>query len=74
LQDARRPFVTANHAMWQIFEPDLRRRLDALSAEAGIVQRVRAALLELIPGGLATTDGVARTLAISKRTLQRRLG
>jgi AraC-like DNA-binding protein len=74
LQDARRPFVTANHAMWQIFEPDLRRRLDALSAEAGIVERVRAALLELIPGGLATADGVAQTLAISKRTLQRRLG
>lgn len=74
LQDARRPFVTANHAMWRIFEPDLRRRLDALSAEAGIVERVRAALLELIPGGLATADGVAQTLAISKRTLQRRLG
>ncbi|MDN7591323.1 AraC family transcriptional regulator [Burkholderia seminalis] len=74
LQDARRPFVTANHAMWAIFEPDLRRRLDALSAGAGIVERVRAALLELIPGGLATADDVARTLAISKRTLQRRLG
>ncbi|VWB47253.1 AraC family transcriptional regulator [Burkholderia arboris] len=74
LQDARRPFVTANHAMWQIFEPDLRRRLDVLSAEAGTVERVRAALLELIPGGLATVDGVAHTLAISKRTLQRRLG
>ncbi|WP_322085097.1 AraC family transcriptional regulator [Burkholderia sp. BCC1999] len=74
LQDARRPFVTANHAMWAIFEPDLRRRLDALSAGAGIVERVRAALLELIPGGLATADDVARTLGISKRTLQRRLG
>ncbi|MCA3779410.1 MAG: AraC family transcriptional regulator [Burkholderia sp.] len=74
LPDARRPFVTANNAMWQIFEPDLRRRLDALSAEAGIVERVRAALLELIPGGLATADGVAHALAISKRTLQRRLG
>jgi AraC-like DNA-binding protein len=74
LQDARRPFVTANNAMWQIFEPDLRRRLNALSAEAGIVERVRAALLELIPGGVATVDDVARTLAISKRTLQRRLG
>ncbi|VBB16701.1 AraC family transcriptional regulator [Burkholderia stabilis] len=74
LQDARRPFVTANDAMWQIFEPDLRRRLDLLSAEAGIVERVRAALLELIPGGVATVDDVARKLAISKRTLQRRLG
>jgi AraC-like DNA-binding protein len=74
LSDARRPFVTANDAMWQIFEPDLRRRLAALSAEAGIVDRVRAALLDLIPSGLATVDDVARTLAVSKRTLQRRLG
>ncbi|WP_322027881.1 AraC family transcriptional regulator ligand-binding domain-containing protein [Burkholderia sp. BCC1977] len=74
LHDARRPFVTANDAMWQIFEPDLRRRLDALSADAGIAERVRAALLELIPGGVGTVDDVARTLAISPRTLQRRLG
>lgn len=74
LCDARRPFVTANDAMWQVFEPDLRRRLTALSIEAGIVERVRAALLELIPGGLATAEDVARSLAISKRTLQRRLG
>ncbi|UXU85982.1 AraC family transcriptional regulator [Burkholderia sp. S-53] len=74
LQGVRRPFVTANNAMWQIFEPDLRRRLEALSADAGIAERVRAALLELIPGGVATVDDVARMLAISKRTLQRRLG
>ncbi|KFG98036.1 AraC family transcriptional regulator [Burkholderia paludis] len=74
LQDVRLPFVTANDAMWQIFEPDLRRRLDLLSAEAGIAERVRAALLELIPGGIATVDDVAGMLAISRRTLQRRLG
>ncbi|KHK59526.1 AraC family transcriptional regulator [Burkholderia sp. A9] len=74
LHDARRPFVTANDAMWQIFEPDLRRRLDALSAEAGMAERVRAALLELIPGGVGTVDDAARTLAVSTRTLQRRLG
>ncbi|MGZ2748619.1 AraC family transcriptional regulator ligand-binding domain-containing protein [Burkholderia stagnalis] len=74
LRDVRRPFVTANDAMWQIFEPDLRRRLDALSADAGFAERVRAALLELIPGGLATAGEVARRLAVSRRTLQRRLG
>ncbi|MGU7769178.1 AraC family transcriptional regulator ligand-binding domain-containing protein [Burkholderia sp. MR1-5-21] len=73
LPDARRPFVTQNDAMWKVFEPDLRQRLAALSADTGISERVRAALLELIPSGLATVDDVARKLAISKRTLQRRL-
>src|SRR5579859_5103684 len=48
--DANRPFLTANDAMWQMFEPDLRRRLGELDAAATTAQRVRSALLELLPG------------------------
>ena len=36
--------------------------------------RVRAALLETLPSGDASIEVVATKLAISKRTLQRRLG
>lgn len=36
-------------------------------------KRVRAALLEGLPSGLATMEDVARKLALSKRTLQRRI-
>jgi AraC-like DNA-binding protein len=36
-------------------------------------QRVRAALLEALPSGLVTMDAVASKLAVSRRTLQRRL-
>jgi len=71
--DATRPFLTANDAMWQIFEPDLRKRLGDLDSDANISARVRSALLELLPGGQAGADAVAARLSMSKRTLQRRL-
>lgn len=71
--DARRPFLTANAEMWQVLEPDLRRRLADLEQAESTTERVRAALVELLPAGEATATGVARRLALSSRTLQRRL-
>lgn len=71
--DAQRPFLTANDAMWQMFEPDLRQRLRELDASATTAQRVRSALLELLPGGESDIAAVAARLSMSKRTLQRRL-
>ncbi len=59
--------------MWATFEPELRRRLADLSGPATTAERVRAALLEGIPSGLLTMEAMARKLALSKRTLQRRL-
>ncbi|MGH8778511.1 AraC family transcriptional regulator ligand-binding domain-containing protein [Paraburkholderia sp.] len=73
LADARRPFVTENDAMWQVFKPELRRRLAHLSSKATMSERVRAALLESIPSGQSSADDVARKLIVTKRTLQRRL-
>lgn len=72
--DATRPFLTANAGMWEFFEPELRRRLDGLAADATLGAKVRALLVELLPAGAGTTHGVARHLGISARTLQRRLG
>ncbi|HJU40993.1 MAG TPA: AraC family transcriptional regulator ligand-binding domain-containing protein [Tahibacter sp.] len=72
--DANRPFLTANDAMWQAFEPNLRQRLGELDATASTAQRVRSALLELLPGGESGIDAVAGRLSMSRRTLQRRLG
>ncbi|AGL18380.1 AraC family transcriptional regulator [Actinoplanes sp. N902-109] len=71
--DARRPFLTANAELWQLFEPDLRRRLGDLDRSESTADRVRAALNDLLPAGEATAAGVARRLAVSSRTLQRRL-
>jgi AraC-like DNA-binding protein len=72
-EDAARPFLTANDAMWQFFEPELRRRLSELEAETTTAERVRAALLEMLPAGDGSMAGVARELAMSTRTVQRRL-
>jgi AraC-type DNA-binding domain-containing proteins len=47
--------------------------LNELDATATTTQRVQALLLELIPSNIATIDEVADRLAMSKRTLQRRL-
>jgi len=72
-QDARRPFLTENEGMWQVFEPELRQRLTELDAEASFASKVRSALLELLPSGQKSAEAVAKRLAVSKRTLQRRL-
>jgi len=72
--DATRPFLTANAGMWDFFEPELRRRLHDLAGDAALGTKVRAALIELLPAGSGSTQGVARHLGISTRTLQRHLG
>ena len=72
-QDAARPFLTANDQMWDFFEPELRRRLSELEAGTTVRERVRASLLELLPAGNGSMEAVAQDLAMSTRTLQRRL-
>ncbi len=71
--DAHRPFLTSSAAMWSIFEPELRKRLADLQAEATTAERATAVLLEALPSGDFAVDSVARRLALSSRTLQRRL-
>jgi len=71
--DAARPFLTANEPMWAFFEPELEKRLSQLDQSAAISQRVRAALLELLPAGSSSIQAVSAKLGVSTRTLQRRL-
>ena len=71
--DAALPFLTANNSMWQFFEGDLNRKLADLDAGASTIERVRAVLLEALPAGDCSIENVASLLAMSKRTLQRKL-
>ncbi len=71
--DAKRPFLTSNEGMWDFFEPELKKRLSELKADATMAEQVRAVLLELLPAGTASSDSVAHKLRMSTRTLQRRL-
>lgn len=71
--DAARPFMTANDQMWAIFEPNLNMRMQDLQNESTFRERVRACLMEIIATGQYSMADVASRLAISTRTLQRRL-
>ena len=72
-EDATRPFLTENEPMWRFFAPELRRRLADLHAAASAAERVRAALLDMLPAGDSTMTAVAHHLVTSPRTLQRQL-
>lgn len=72
-EDAARPFLTENVAMWQFFKPELQARLSKLDAEASMRERVRSALLDMLPSGQNTIEEVSSRLAMSKRSLQRYL-
>ncbi|MEM9457233.1 MAG: AraC family transcriptional regulator ligand-binding domain-containing protein [Myxococcota bacterium] len=72
-EDAKRPFLTDNSSMWDIFEPQLRKRLADLEGSASFEARTRAVLIEALPSGQVSVDLVAQRLALSSRTLQRRL-
>ncbi len=71
--DANRPFLTASDDMWSIFEPQLNKRMQDLDLDSSFRERVRACLMEILASGQYSMADVASKLAISTRTLQRRL-
>lgn len=72
-RDATKPFLTANERMWEMFVPNLKRRLADLDSMASVAERVGAVLLEFLPSGQTSMDAISKKLIMSKRTLQRRL-
>jgi len=71
--DAERPFLTENTSMWRFFAPELDRRLSEIRSDSPMSERVRAALIELLPTGTSKITAVARRLGTSTRVLQRQL-
>jgi AraC-like DNA-binding protein len=72
-RDALEPFLTENAAMWDFFEAGLSEKLSDLAIEASMKVRVRSALHEMLPAGQSSIEETANRLAMSKRSLQRRL-
>ena len=72
-EDASKPFHSENQAMWQFFEPNLRKRLVDIQQTQSMAERVKNVLLEMLPSGQTSVDDVASHLLLSRRTLQRRL-
>ncbi|WP_448554924.1 AraC family transcriptional regulator ligand-binding domain-containing protein [Thalassotalea montiporae] len=67
------PFKTVNKGILQAFEPGLALRLNDLGKSASFKQRVRAYLFETIASGGVSMQNAASHLAVSPRTMQRRL-
>ncbi len=72
-RDAARPFLTEDATMWEFFEQGLSRKLSQLDSDATTTQRVHSILLEMLPSGHSNIDEAAQRLALSKRSLQRKL-
>ncbi len=73
IQDLQKPFQSRNTSLLGYLEPELNNRLDKLDGNDGYSRRVRAALVEVLPRGMANIEDVAQSLHLSKRTLQRNL-
>ena len=72
-KDSQLPFLQADERLWQVFEQDFKGRLAAASGAESLDERVESVLMELLPAGLANVDEAAGRLAMSRRTLQRKL-
>jgi AraC-like DNA-binding protein len=70
--DADRQLSTSNPEMARLHEEIIQRYLMQLDRE-NIINRARLHLMEQLPSGRVTEDDTARSLNVSKRTLQRKL-
>lgn len=73
IDDVQRCFITENNVMWKYLEPELTKRIKELEMDDSFAAMVRSSLFELIPRGKGNIEIVAKELALSVRTLQRKL-
>lgn len=67
------PLPTSNHELATTFDAILTRQLADLDA-ASLADRCRAYLLQELTSGAPSEESLARAMAMSRRTLQRKLG
>lgn len=72
-QDATRRMLFANDEQYRLIEADLRRQLDARARALPVTARVQRALVDILPAGDASVAAVCSRLAMSRRSLQRKL-
>ena len=72
-EDTQTPFLTDNQMMLSVFESDLKQKLTSIKASNTTADSVSEVLLKLLPQGESSIKTVASHMAMSKRTLQRKL-
>ncbi|MCH4889556.1 AraC family transcriptional regulator [Acidaminobacter sp. JC074] len=73
LEDVQEPFLSENNVMWQFLEPEFKKRIQEMEVDESLSAKVRTMLTELIPSGQGHIEIVAKEVAMSSRTLQRKL-
>jgi len=73
LKDMEEPFLTVNNSMWSYLEPELIKRKEEVEIDESFAASVRSILFEFIPAGDDNIESVAKEMALSVRTLQRKL-
>lgn len=73
LTDATRRMIFANDEQYRLIETDLRRQLSARTRTLPVTTRVQRTLVDILPAGEASVDAVCTRLALSRRSLQRKL-
>ncbi|MND36684.1 HTH-type transcriptional regulator VirS [compost metagenome] len=73
-RDLERPFKSYNSELLVILDAALAQNLDAHAAQASLSQQVKWLIRRALTAGRPELRGIARELAISERSLQRRLG
>lgn len=73
LKDAKEPFLTNNNIMWGYLEPELTKRIKELEIDESFSAKVRSLLIESIPAGDDGIESIAKEMALSVRSLQRKL-
>ena len=73
IEDATRPLISENAEILDNVLTDLNRQLARKTAGLPITTRVRHALVEMLPSGQASVEDACDRLAMSKRSLQRKL-
>lgn len=73
IQDAYRPFVTANSLVLNLFSNQFSNSYPKPTQSDKATDRVYSVLLESLPAGVNTIQSVCEELATSSRTLQRNL-
>lgn len=71
--DAEIPFLTNNQTLLKLFQHDIEKELSTLTQSKTVSTRVYDHLMILLPQGKSSIDIVASNMAMSKRTLQRKL-
>jgi AraC-like DNA-binding protein len=74
LADAERPLPTADPVLGRLLTGYAEEVIAQIPIPDAFVARARAAVLDELRGGDPSIDALARRLAVSRRTLQRRLG